>query len=75
MNRMIPAAHEDFAPLRIALAESVRKEEISLRTAITIMRLLDDCDSGCVNTDDQADGDENRDHPLTAVAVNARSPD
>ncbi|MGO8744804.1 MAG: hypothetical protein ACLQNE_02330 [Thermoguttaceae bacterium] len=66
MDRIIPAAHEDFVPLRIALAESVRKEQISLQTALTIMRLLDDCDSGCVRTDDQADGDENREQTVDA---------
>jgi hypothetical protein len=64
MNRIIPATHEDFVPLRIALAESVRKEQISLQTAMTIMRLLDDCDSDCAKTDDQADGDENQDHAV-----------
>ena len=37
MDRIIPAAHEDFVPLRIALAESVRKEQIFLQTAVTIM--------------------------------------
>ena len=61
MNGTIPAAHQDFRLLRVALAESIQKQEISLRTAMRIMRLLDDCDDGCDDMDDQADGNEDRD--------------